>query len=684
LLADRRKRKRGADSGVAQQVLRLKQLHIDGFSVDQVWEQARRILDASRQEVERSLAQRAQLDRENPETGGARQGDVKAVRFAQDGSEIGELGSEDEAEEAVVEHEIEESDGEDASNSGLAEADLGEDPENAADGLEEGGEDIEVDDTDLDSENDVDEQEATVLVPDKHGLNDGFFSIDDFNKTSEFLEQQDTMGDPNHGAASDEDDIDWDADPMLLPMATKKIRSDHDASDSDEDGPTFGNADLNASFSDSEAEAGSTESLPMEDLDMANTNDIKYADFFVPPARPANKPSRRRPLPKTQPPPSDTDIQRTISAVRRDIFDDELSDPDEPDPANPNAGPLSTHEKRQAALRTQILALEAASVAARAWTLSGEARAAQRPLNSLLEEDLEFERVGKPVPVITAAVSEDIEALIKRRILARDFDEVIKRRPGAGALTVPEARRGRVELDDVKSKVGLAELYADDHLRATDPAYVDTRDAALRERHAAIERMWADVSAKLDALSSWHYRPKPAEVNVRAVEDVARVAMEDARPSGVVGVGDDAGRLAPQEVFRVGGESGQPADGRAGADGARLLVGGAAGVVSTAEMTREEKLRRRRRAKERARKRGGDAAGIADSRARAGGEEKTGGKEKAGGAKAGRRAGEQKRVLDELKKGGVRVIGRRGEVTDVDGKVAKVKGSGGGAGRLKL
>ena len=32
--------------------------------------------------------------------------------------------------------------------------------------------------------------------------------------------------------------------------------------------------------------------------------------------------------------------------------------------------------------------------------------------------DLEFEHAGKPVPIITAEVSEEIEALIKRRILS--------------------------------------------------------------------------------------------------------------------------------------------------------------------------------------------------------------------------------------------------------------------------
>ena len=45
----------------------------------------------------------------------------------------------------------------------------------------------------------------------------------------------------------------------------------------------------------------------------------------------------------------------------------------------------------------------------------------------------------------------------------------------------------------------------------------------------------------------------------------------------------------------------------------------------------------------------------------------------------------EKEVLGDLKKGGVRVIGRKGEVTDVEGRKVKVQDQTvGGAGRYKL
>ena len=51
----RKKRKRGEQLD-QEEVLRLKQVHIEGFSVEQVWEQARRVIEAAREEAERGLS----------------------------------------------------------------------------------------------------------------------------------------------------------------------------------------------------------------------------------------------------------------------------------------------------------------------------------------------------------------------------------------------------------------------------------------------------------------------------------------------------------------------------------------------------------------------------------------------------------------------------------------------------
>lgn len=643
----RRKRKRGQpDKYDSEPMLRMKQIYIEGLAVGQIWEQARRVMHASQEEIERSFPE-AMVDNdevgkpENMANRASTQETVKMVAFDEAEDEVGSSSSElrDHEEDHISENQNHDFDVTSAngvempSEEELARFEIGKDS----------GDDLDLE------KNDIETKSKEVFVPDKHGLNDGFFSIDDFNRQSGFLEQQDARGDPDDGAASDEEDIDWGIDPAALGLPIKGAQSlgSEEAGDAEdeENGPTFGDADINGVDTDeaSDAEADG------ENLGTSNTNDIMYADFFAPPPRKASKSSRA--LPKTQPPPSlaqeidaEDDIQRTISAVRRDIFEDDLSPDESEDALTPDSDPdaplsrRSNHEKRQAKLAAEIRKLEAANVAKRDWTLSGEARAADRPLNSLLEEDLEFERAGKPIPVITAEVSEDIEALIKRRILAREFDEVIRRRPG-DLVTGKDSRRGRFELDDSKPQQSLADIYEAEHLESVDPeGYVSKRDEKLQEEQEVIKKLWADVSAKLDALSSWHYKPKPPEASINVVADVATISMEDARPSA----GGDAGEsmLAPQEIYKAG----------EGADKKREVVPKSGLVKAREEMTREEKLRRRRREKERIRKAGGLAEGKIPE---------------------GKKSKDRKEVVGQLKRGGVKVIGKKGELKDVDGKAAE-------------
>lgn len=130
---------------------------------------------------------------------------------------------------------------------------------------------------------------------------------------------------------------------------------------SDDDDSTFNNVDLNApDTSDSDDEVGG-----IDEMMDTNTNEIKYADFFALSPRVFTKSTRRCALPKTQPPPfshsqlAEDDIQRIISTVRRDLFEDNLSEHSENsdiDPINftPGNNNFFTHQKRQAALSAQI------------------------------------------------------------------------------------------------------------------------------------------------------------------------------------------------------------------------------------------------------------------------------------------------------------------------------------------
>ena len=678
--ANRKKRKRSEiDFDDSNQVLQLREVYTDGFGVNQIWEQSRRVLDAASTEVERDLQTTATPKSNGPslvKTKESLEEDIRMLQFDEDGFEM----SSDEGSDLADEDEVEEIDG--------FEGDLeAEDVEDVRDDLDESSSD----------------EKTPTFQPDPNCLNDGFFSIDDFNKQSQFLEDKDARGEDDN--PSEEDEIDWDADPLTMNFSRPKSATSRDEkADTDEDmddegGATFANADLNAPFSNDEDDEGAGDGdLPDGIGGLDNTNDILYADFFEPPPKKPSKTKRMRALPKTQPPPrpatNDTeedvenDIERAISDVRRDLLESEDEDEDD-DPSDASgydsnnsiskrpskraaaASKLSTHEKQQAALAAEIRRLEAANVSKRDWTLSGEARAADRPVNSLIEEDLEFERVGKPVPVITAEVSDEIETLIKRRILAREFDEVIRRRPDA-VNSAADARRGRaaIELDDGKPQQGLAEMYEQEHLKETDPGYVDKRSAAEKKAQENITRLMKEAFRDLDLLTNNHLRPKRPEVEIQVVGDKPTISMEDARPdAGADGVVDDS-MLAPQEIYR-------PGEDRQKGSGEVLRKSGAA--ISKEEMTREEKLRRRRREKERGKKaKGNTAAQQVQEQVQKG--NKLDGK----GSKG--RGQERRDIISELKRGGVQVIGKKGNLEDLGKKNTKEKNKRAleSAGALKL
>jgi U3 small nucleolar RNA-associated protein MPP10 len=661
----RRKRKRGESGQEESEVLKIRKVHTEGFEVEHVWEQARRVIDALRGDAERALEELGEVEAESKEDKAQTEDGGVELKFDEDGFEVG---SDDE------------SLGEVQNVSGSEEDEDGFEAEGVDDEDSLNAAEVEAlaDQDDFEDEQDEDSEAAGVFVEDPNGLNDGFFSIEEFNKQTEFLERQDAAGDIYTGEASDEEEIDWDADPLSMtemPVSSSRRAAAMDVDDDeneeveddkDEDGPTFGDMDLSAS--ERESDDGDEDLEIDEEIDPAgdNTNDILYKDFFEPPPRKAGKGERQadyleRQSRKTKAIEAEDDatgIERAMTDVRRDLFDD-ISDeegsedaPSEVDPSDPKSR-KSAHERRQLKLAEEIRRLEAASVAKREWTLAGEARAADRPLNSLLEEDLDFERTGKPVLEVTAEVTESIEELIKRRILTQEFDEVIRRRPDS----VPtNTRRGAFELDDSKPQQSLAEMYEEEHVKAHNPdTYVSKADEQLRKEENEIAAIWKDVSAKLDALSSWHYKPKPPAPSLTIVPDVATVAMEDAQPTTASGINAGSSMLAPQEIYKAGKEKESIEKGE--------VVPKSGAPVARQEMTREEKLRRRRREKERIKKRGGVELNQRPE---------------------SKKTKQKRETLGELKKGGVKVIGRKGDIRDVEGNKVQAAVAINGAGGFKL
>ncbi|KDO69604.1 hypothetical protein CISIN_1g038342mg [Citrus sinensis] len=220
---------------------------------------------------------------------------------------------------------------------------------------------------------------------------------------------------------------------------------------------------------------------------------------------------------------------------------------------------LSTHEKQSEQLRAEIEKMEKANLDPKTWTMQGEVTAAQRPKNSALEVDLDFQHNVRPAPVITEEFTASLEEMIKKRIIEGQFDDVEK------AASLPsKAPRELKELDENKSKKGLAEVYEEEYVQKTNPAAAPLTFSDEQKKEASM--LFKKLCLKLDALSHFHFTPKPVIEDMSIQANVPALAMEEIAPVAV----SDAAMLAPEEVFAGRGD-----------------------VKEEAELTKAERKRRR-------------------------------------------------------------------------------------------
>ncbi|ODQ52914.1 Mpp10 protein, partial [Saitoella complicata NRRL Y-17804] len=520
------------------------EIYLQGMDVEQIWEQVRMVTDEVDEEEYGS-------EMEENEFEGFHSEDEEGVE--------GESFLDTEAEEDFEEEE------EDEEMEGDASIDRDVDEQM-----------FESDDEENDEEGDAaDEEAGEEYTKDVFGLNDKFFSIDDFNRQTEEMENRNMM--------DEDDEIDYFADP------------DQQNVEGEEDQP----------------------------------EEIKYEDFFGP-----KKGAKKVAEAEKQEEEEDNDDQ-IFNRMQKDLFADE-----EEDERDAVGKPASAAAKRQAAIADEIRRYEMENIGKKDWTMMGEAKARDRPTNALLEEDVEFDRAAKPVPVITEETTQTLEEIIKQRILDQNFDDIVRRHPDS----IPEFKASRLlpDIDNERSSKSLAEQYEDDYQKKMNPTKTDARDEKLYKEHEEISKLFADIVHKLDALTSYHYTPKPPTESITVVTNAPTIALEEAQPTSLAA----KDQLAPQEVYS--------ADRRAmRAEG--LLVGPSGLPQARSEMSREEKATNRRRDKQRLRK-----------KLRAENEKK------AVDEKAGKKQSQKDMdgdVVKTLKSAGVTVIGKGGEKRDLQGKL---------------
>ncbi|TSK20053.1 U3 small nucleolar ribonucleoprotein MPP10 [Bagarius yarrelli] len=197
----------------------------------------------------------------------------------------------------------------------------------------------------------------------------------------------------------------------------------------------------------------------------------------------------------------------------------------------------SAFEKRQEKMAEKISDLEKAALTEKPWQLSGEATAQTRPENSMLGEDVDFDQASRMAPAVTEETTLQLEEIIKQRIKDQVWDDVVrKEKPKEEVFEYKK----RLTLDHEKSKLSLAEVYEQEYMKLNQEKTEEEENPA----HVEIQKLMDSVFLKLDALSNFHFTPKPHVPEVKVVSNLPSITMEEVAPVCV----SNATLLAPEEV----------------------------------------------------------------------------------------------------------------------------------------
>ncbi|KAB1257439.1 U3 small nucleolar ribonucleoprotein MPP10 [Camelus dromedarius] len=216
----------------------------------------------------------------------------------------------------------------------------------------------------------------------------------------------------------------------------------------------------------------------------------------------------------------DDDLEESENGKRRETLkrvtfalpdDEETEDTDTLNVQKDSDEVKSSFEKRQEKMNEKIASLEKELLEKKPWQLQGEVTAQKRPENSLLEETLHFDHAA--------------------------WDDVVrKEKPKEDAFEYKK----RITLDHEKSKLSLAEIYEQEYIRLNQQKTEEEENP----EHVEIQKMMDSLFLKLDALSNFHFIPKPPVPEIKVVSNLPAITMEDVAPVSV----SDAALLAPEEV----------------------------------------------------------------------------------------------------------------------------------------
>ncbi|CAG2206793.1 MPP10 [Mytilus edulis] len=205
--------------------------------------------------------------------------------------------------------------------------------------------------------------------------------------------------------------------------------------------------------------------------------------------------------------------QEDAKEIRRQKREEKRDDKDEDNSSEDEDIDMFANLSSDDQLKEKIKKMEEASLGDKTWQLKGETTGTARPENSLLEEHLMFDHIAKIPKVITEEITETLESLIKRRIKDKAWDDVERKiKPKEN----PFEYKKRITLDQEKSKQSLGEIYEQEYLKQQQKEEEEKTD----KDHEEIKKMMQSLFIKLDALSNFHYTPKPAAPEIKIVSNM--------------------------------------------------------------------------------------------------------------------------------------------------------------------